>query len=649
MLTRGVQLIMEASFPAEQENPGNCLRPPMMGEQWEARAPLLDLIIHELNSRHLEPVELFLGVPYAAPPGRLRPPAAPPPWTGTRLADSLPPVCPQRYPDISNLTAALQHMPRDRYQHLRRLIPLLANQSEDCLHLNIYVPGSGNRGVDAPYAILVFVHGESYEWNSGNVYDGSVLASHGHVIVVTVNYRLGLLGFLKTHPSTHSNDCCLALRDIEAALKWLQINIASFGGDPGRVTLVGHDTGAALVNILMSFESANGLFHRASFLSGSMLSPWAVVASPDSTRAQVASYLNCPTKHDLVSCVKDLPLSKLLGVDFSPPRFLPRYGPWLVNEPSYVIEHTGDLFVKTPLLLGITTTESYLDMNEEDIQYGFEEDQRNRILRTYVRNAYVYHLNEIFSTVRNEYTDWDKPIVHPINVRDSTLEALSDGHTVSPLLKVALLHSRRGASTHLFHFNYQPKDTDYHERLGSVRGEDLSYVLGQPLVGGHPYFPHNYSRQDMAVSETLVNFFTNFAKTGNPNEPRHHHTSSKEKPHHRGLTWEPYEPNSQLYLSIGVKSRMKSHYRGHKMAIWLNLIPQLHQPGDQDVSMRHHHFHERENHYYAGSVSDRHRSGRPATATTEDNSLDVLQSFIENPQEFPTLSSTNSSHLFYVC
>lgn len=83
--------------------------------------------------------------------------------------------------------------------------------------------------------------------------------------------------------------------------------------------------------------------------------------------------------------------------------------------------------------------------------------------RTYVRNAYVYHLNEIFSTVRNEYTDWDKPIVHPINVRDSTLEALSDGHTVSQILRLATVHARRGGPTHLFHFNYQPKDTDYHE------------------------------------------------------------------------------------------------------------------------------------------------------------------------------------------
>jgi len=103
-------------------------------------------IILELNSRHLETVEAFRGVPYAAPPVgdlRYRPPALPVVWSGTRLADTFGAVCPQRYPDISNRSAALLIMPRGRYHHLKRLIPLLANQSEDCLFLNLYVPGSG--------------------------------------------------------------------------------------------------------------------------------------------------------------------------------------------------------------------------------------------------------------------------------------------------------------------------------------------------------------------------------------------------------------------------------------------------------------------------------------------------------------------------
>ncbi|XP_065164395.1 neuroligin-4, X-linked-like [Atheta coriaria] len=605
-------------------------------------------VILELNSRHLEPVEAFRGVPYAAPPVgplRYRPPQAPLPWPGTRLADTFGAVCPQRFPDVSNRTSALQFMPKGRYHHLKKLTPLLVNQSEDCLFLNIYVPGSGNRGVEAPYAVIAFVHGESFEWGSGNPYDGSVLASYGHVIVVTLNFRLGVLGFLRTKPSSDRSDDSggnLGIKDVTFALRWIKNNIGAFGGDPTRVTIVGHDTGAALVNLLFVSPSSKGLFRRVVLLSGTALSPWATMHNPDALRQTVGEQTGClapvvatPTpgtassdteqpkdakldaaqtenNKDIASCLRSRPLQALLDVRLETVRFMPRIAPSLpvdseTPDPAFAMEHASDNFITCEVLLGTSTTESYNDFNANDIQYGFEEDQRNRVLRTYIRNAYIYHLNEIFSAVRNEYTDWDKPIQHPINIRDSTMEALSDGHTVSPLIKVGYLHARRGAKP-TFHFGYQTKDGDYPQRLGSVRGEDLSYIFGAPLVGGMPNFPQNFSRQDMGVAEAVLNFFTNFAKSGDPNAPgiqksdMPDYGTTREKTRYKGITWDPYEVGTQYYLSIALKPKMKSHYRGHKMAVWLNLIPQLHQPGDEDVSMRHHHFHEREPHYYAGAV-----------------------------------------------
>ncbi|XP_064213069.1 neuroligin-4, X-linked isoform X1 [Tribolium castaneum] len=581
-------------------------------------------IILELNSRHLEPVEVFRGVPYAAPPVgplRFRLPQPPLAWPGTRLADTFGAVCPQKLPDISNRTAALQTMPKGRYQYLKKLVPLLVNQSEDCLFLNIYVPGSGNRGFEAPYAVLVFVHGESFEWGAGHPYDGSVLASYGHVIVVTLNFRLGILGFLRTKASFDKSESSaenLGIKDIAAALRWIKINIAAFGGDPSRVTLVGHDTGAALVNLLFVSPSSKGLFKRVVLLSGTALSPWATIHNPDTLRLTVGQQTGClsgdsPEENDdIAPCLRSRPLQALLDVQLETVRFMPRIAPSLpvdlqTPDPSFAMEHASENFIMCEVMLGTTTTESYSDFSAADIQYGFEEDQRNRVLRTYVRNAYVYHLNEIFSAIRNEYTDWDKPIQHPINIRDSTMEALSDGHTVSPLIRVAYLHARRGAKTYFFHFGYQTKDSEYPQRLGSVRGEDVTYILGMPLVGGMPFFAQNFTKQDMGVAEAVLNFFSNFAKTGDPNAPGIHkdvpdYGTLREKTRYRGLVWEPYEVSTQYYLSITLKPKMKSHYRGHKMAVWLNLIPQLHQPGDDDVSMRHHHFHEREPHYYAGSV-----------------------------------------------
>lgn len=103
-------------------------------------------VIVTLDSRHLEPVEVFRGIPYASPPlGSLRfmPPVTGALWSGVKVADKFGPVCPQRLPDISNETAALKRMPMGRLEYLKRLMPFLKNQSEDCLYLNIYAPAQG--------------------------------------------------------------------------------------------------------------------------------------------------------------------------------------------------------------------------------------------------------------------------------------------------------------------------------------------------------------------------------------------------------------------------------------------------------------------------------------------------------------------------
>ncbi|KAF7993013.1 hypothetical protein HCN44_005794 [Aphidius gifuensis] len=619
-------------------------------------------ILQELNGR-LDPVEVFRGIPYASPPIgdlRLRPPIDPVPWSGVKLADTFGPVCPQKLPDINNRTIALLEMPLGRYLHLQKIINYLGNQSEDCLTLNIYIPGSGSRGLEAPYAVIVYIHGESFEWGSGNIYDGSVLASAGHVVVLTLNYRLGILGFLRTRPVADGDNVSggnLALKDITMTLQWIKENIRAFGGDPNRVTLMGHDTGAALVNLVLLAPYAKGLIHRVILLSGSALSPWASVHDPNNLRKSVGQQLGCliddnndNDDNDIGDCLRLLPLEILLNVDLPEIKFMPRIGPSLpVDEnnpdPGMDMERASDEFIKVPLMIGVSTAEACFDFSENDIQNGFEEDQRNRILRTYIRNSYYYHLNEIFSAVRNEYTDWEKPILHPINIRESTMEALSDGHTVAPLIRIAYYHARRGADTYFFHFNYQTKDSIYPQRLGSVRGEDIPYVFGLPLTSGGQFFPFNYTRQDQGVAEALITFFTNFAKTGNPNEPHNiesvDYGTVKEKTRFRGINWDQYETGSQSYLTIALKPRIKSHYRGHKIAVWLNLIPQLHQPGDEDVSMRHHHFRERGDHLYAGSIRDEWHTPVPLIAITHSTSLSTSCTTLYNDDNNPTEDITS--------
>ena len=179
------------------------------------------------DSPILGPVEAFLGVPYAAPPvGRLRlmPPGSPRSWDQVRRVAEFGPVCPQIIPDLSNENEALRFMTVGRMNYLKKLfLYLQSDQSEDCLYLNIYAPETQSSASPMRMPVIVFIHGESYEWNSGNPYDGSVLASYGQVIVITINYRLGLLGFLKTEENNQIGN--YGLLDILAALQWIQARL----------------------------------------------------------------------------------------------------------------------------------------------------------------------------------------------------------------------------------------------------------------------------------------------------------------------------------------------------------------------------------------------------------------------------------------
>ncbi|CAG9784761.1 unnamed protein product [Diatraea saccharalis] len=560
-------------------------------------------IIVEPASRRLEPVEVFWGVPYAGHPPRLGPPPPPPSWPGTRLADAFAPVCPQKYPDISNKSAALSKMPLGVYNELKATVPFLANQSEDCLYLNIYVPGSGARGVEAPYAVVVWAGGWSHEWGSANTLDGAVLAARAHLLVLTINYRLGLLGYLTTgvrSDPAHRAGGAAAL-DVAAALAWVQTNVAAFGGDPRRVTLAGHGAGAALINALLMMPESKGLASRVLLLSGSALSPAALAPDAALAREHTAQALRCApdsstSEHWLLECIRARPLAALLAVEPPRARFLAGWAPSvpLQRDPASQAPtkalHASEAFLDCSLAVVVATTESYQFFSEDDVRHGFEEEHRNRILRTYVRNVYRYHRNEIFAAIRNEYTDWEKPIQHPINIRDATLESLSDAAVAAPALRVAQLHARRGARTFFAHFAHQSRDADYPQRLGSVSSETLPYFLGLPLVGGTQSAPRNYSRGDVTVAESAVALLAAFAKSGDPSLRTDHHDTS---------SWPRYELNTQQYLSISTKLRVKSHYRGHKMALWLHLIPQLHRPG---AAPRHHQFRSIHPDMFAGEI-----------------------------------------------
>jgi para-nitrobenzyl esterase len=229
-----------------------------------ASAPMASTRQGVVEGRKENGLDVFLGIPFAAPPvGALRwkEPQAVAAWTGTRKADAYAASCMQKpgIPVSAGGTAGAL--------------------SEDCLYLNVWTPQAGAGG---KRPVMVWIHGGAFVYGSGNValYDGSAYARRG-AVVVTINYRMGALGFF-SHPAIDGDDpsapANYGLFDQIAALQWVRDNIAAFGGDPGNVTIFGESAGAQSVLALYTSPAANGLFHR-----GIAQSPYAI---PSHTRAR---------------------------------------------------------------------------------------------------------------------------------------------------------------------------------------------------------------------------------------------------------------------------------------------------------------------------------------------------------------------------
>src|ERR1700733_8667485 len=317
----------------------------------------------EIHSGKLRGVERrgiwsFAGIPYAAAPTghrRWRPPVPAEPWTGVRACDEFGPIAPQA-PGLVELSLAGEP----------------TEQSEDCLSLNIWTPGldAGRRPV------MVWIHGGSFLSGSGSgiLYRGGLLSREGDIVVVTVNYRLGLLGFF-AHPAladdgqpwfggrAWSGTGNWGLADQVAALCWVRDNIASFGGDPGNVTLFGESAGGMSVSALMGAPAPRGLFHRAIVQSGP---PYTHPVQQATGQAEkIAAHLGVPcTRPEL----ERLPAQQLVAglaefagtqanEDDSGLPMRPVVGPGLLPEPPEEAVAAGSA-AAVPLIIGTTRDES---------------------------------------------------------------------------------------------------------------------------------------------------------------------------------------------------------------------------------------------------------------------------------------------------
>uniref|UniRef100_A0A2A4J5D4 Carboxylesterase type B domain-containing protein n=1 Tax=Heliothis virescens TaxID=7102 RepID=A0A2A4J5D4_HELVI len=652
---------------------------------------LRGLIVKPSRQYDFQYVEMFLGIPYAAPPtGHLRfmPPVSAPPWRDVKMATRFAPVCPQSLPPIKK-----GNPPSSGRQHyMNQLKTFLTNESEDCLYLNIYVPyreqktkkfpvlvfihgdsfewssgnpydgrvlasyGSvmvitvnfrlgilgfmkpsltehvyGNNGLldqlaalqwikdniedlngdpssvtlmghgtgaacvnflmlspisneqkTKKFPVLVFIHGDSFEWSSGNPYDGRVLASYGSVMVITVNFRLGILGFMKPSLTEHvyGNN---GLLDQLAALQWIKDNIEDLNGDPSSVTLMGHGTGAACVNFLMLSPISNGLFHRAILMSGSALSDWAMTKDPTPYTLQVAQSLGCnPNSKNMMTCLQKKPLSEIKKVQILAREFETPLGPvvagsFIPNEPAKTMESYPNLLSKYQLLSGVTEMERYHDFGVIELEHGVLENQRDDFIKKYAKIIFEGAEDQTLKSILKEYSP-SKLDPQRWNVetnRDVILNVFSDARTLAPVIRFANYQSKANRQSYFYVFGHNSISSDYAALNKSVQGQELPYVFGVPLGATNTHFDKEYTQHEKLLSEVLMRMWTNFVKYGSPNSqaPVKFYNLDRRQWSLYDLDWPEYDGTRQSYLRFDIPPEVDKSYRANYTKFWTETLP----------------------------------------------------------------------------
>uniref|UniRef100_A0A8V0ZDR1 Neuroligin 1 n=1 Tax=Gallus gallus TaxID=9031 RepID=A0A8V0ZDR1_CHICK len=551
----------------------------------------------ELNNEILGPVIQFLGVPYAAPPTgerRFQPPEPPSPWADIKNTTQFAPVCPQniiegRLPEVM--------LPVWFTNNLDVVSTYVQDQNEDCLYLNIYVPTEDDiRDSGGPKPVMVYIHGGSYMEGTGNLYDGSVLASYGNVIVITVNYRLGVLGFLSTGDQAAKGN--YGLLDLIQALRWTSENIGFFGGDPLRITVFGSGAGGSCVNLLTLSHysegnrwsnSTKGLFQRAIAQSGTALSSWAVSFQPAKYARMLATKVGCNMSDtvELVECLQKKPYRELVDQDIQPARYHIAFGPVIdgdvIPDDPQILMEQGE-FLNYDIMLGVNQGEGLKFVeNIVDSEDGISASDFDFAVSNFVDNLYGYPEGKdiLRETIKFMYTDWADR--HNPETRRKTLLALFTDHQwVAPAVATADLHSNFGSPTYFYAFYHHCQTDQVPAWADAAHGDEVPYVLGIPMIGPTELFPCNFSKNDVMLSAVVMTYWTNFAKTGDPNQPVPQDTKFiHTKPNRfEEVAWTRYSQKDQLYLHIGLKPRVKEHYRANKVNLWLELVPHLHNLND---------------------------------------------------------------------
>ncbi|MET8677996.1 carboxylesterase family protein [Streptomyces sp. NPDC004647] len=444
---------------------------------------------------------VFQGVPFAASPTgalRWRPPQPAAPWSGVR--DATEPASPCAQLPLTLLPDGGPVLPGDSNR--------TGSTSEDCLYLNVWTPAR-TTGRDLP--VVVWLHGGGNAYGAGSDYNGAALAARG-VLVVTVNYRLGALGFL-AHPALSAENADHAsgdygLMDQQAALRWVQRNIGAFGGDRNKVTLGGQSAGSVGTCLHITSPTAKGLFHRAVQQSGSCVSngalPPLTLAAAEKKGQSFAASVGCTDPSTAPACLRAVPPAELIrGAPGAASLWAANTGPRILPVPPHEAWATGRVNA-VPTLSGSTHDEYryftalYVDLlgggpltpqKYADLIRLQHPEGAAAVLDAYPASAYTSP-NLAYSAVG------------------------TDQRFACPARADSRLYSGR-APVYAYEFD-DPQAPPFmpapHTPQGAFHAAELAYLFPMDAL---PLLTPAQRR----LSATMVGYWARFAATGNPNGP----------------------------------------------------------------------------------------------------------------------------------
>lgn len=488
--------------------------------------PIVETTAGKIRGLVQEKVAIFRGVPYGASTAGMRrfmPPGKPQPWVDIRDALELGPRAPQQ-PGGGGI---------EEWAALDRRVPV----GEDCLCLNVWTPAANRRG---KRPVMFWLHGGGFVGGSGGhgAYDGTELAAKHDVVLVTVNHRLNVFGYLylaDVGGDKYGASANLGMQDIVAALEWVRDNIAAFGGDPGNVTIWGQSGGASKVANLLAMPSAQGLFHRAIQESGPNLR--GVTRETANKGAETfLSRLGLKPGSEGVDQMQQLPMEKLIEAARTPGLPLAPVvdGKILPTNPFDPVAPA--ISANVPLLIGTNATEmtffagTPLDpIDDTELRNRVKQNlhadgaEADRVIEVYKRGTPGISNLDVYLTVSADNFD--------------RLDSITEAERKMALGK---------APAYLYYFAWRSPVRD--GKLKAMHCMEIPFVFDhvddcKSVVG---------SGQDRyALASKMSNAWVAFARTGNPN--------------HKGLPrWAPYTVDERATMIFDNDTRAVNDPRGEE-------------------------------------------------------------------------------------